>query len=371
MNGSPWLLLRIVSQYGKIPPSRWHVLFFYFLKSVLMLPFSLWEYIFLARKIKATEIKQTPLFVIGFYRSGTTMLHKYLLMDKRWGYLNTFQFIFPYATSSLEFVFKPVLQFILNLFGIRNRHFNNYPIQLDDPLEEDMMTISSLTPYSAFWAEVFPKYAEDIYERKIFFRNDEEKKKWQAAYLYYLKKLTRKTKGKPLLLKNPPNTGRIPALLELFPDAKFVFIYRNPYQVYCSTVNLWKNTLERMYALNKITDEERDRIIFGIFARINSQYENDKSLINPANLVEVRYEDLKADPSLEIRKIYDKLDMEGFDIFEKELLKKLGQEKDYKTFSYQYDNIDQSEIYRQWGNFIDKWSYDRLPVSADKKTKQE
>jgi len=50
-----------------------------------MLPFSLWEYIFLARKIKATEIKQTPLFVIGFYRSGTTMLHKYLLMDKRWG----------------------------------------------------------------------------------------------------------------------------------------------------------------------------------------------------------------------------------------------------------------------------------------------
>lgn len=126
-----------------------------------------------------------------------------------------------------------------------------------------------------------------------------------------------------------------------------------------------------MYALNRITDEERDRIIFGIFARINDQYEKDKSLISPANLVEVIYEDLKADPILEIRKIYDNLGMEGFESFEKVLLTKLGQEKDYKTFSYQYDNIDQSEIYRQWGNFIDKWSYGRLPVSADKKPKHK
>jgi hypothetical protein len=371
MNGSPLLLIRILAQNGKIPPSRWPVMIFYMLRVSLMFPFSLYEYVFLSRKIKATQIKQTPIFVIGFYRSGTTMLHKYLITDKRWGYINTFQFIFPYATNFMESVFKPLLQSMINFLGIRNRHFNNYRIGLDDPLEEDMMTISAITPYSAFWAEVFPKNAADIYEKQIFFRNEQEKKNWQTEYLYYLKKLTRKTKGKRLLLKNPPNTGRIPALLELFPDAKFIFIYRNPYQVYYSTVNLWKNTLERLYALHKITDEERDKIIYGIYEKINRRYEKDKSLVSTGNLAEVRYEDLITDPCRELRKIYDELGLDGFESVENDLMKIVTKDKKYKPFSYQFDRGEQDAIYRNCGHFIDKWNYDRLPVGNDFKQNEK
>lgn len=52
-----------------------------------------------------------------------------------------------------------------------------------------------------------------------------------------------RNKGKQLVLKNPPNTERIPYLLEMFPKAKFIFIYRNPYVLFYSIRNMWKKAI--------------------------------------------------------------------------------------------------------------------------------
>ena len=49
-----------------------------------------------------------------------------------------------------------------------------------------------------------------------------------------LKKITMYHHGKQLVLKNQDNTGKIPQLLEMFPNAKFVYCYRNPYDLYMS-----------------------------------------------------------------------------------------------------------------------------------------
>src|SRR5687768_18104609 len=42
------------------------------------------------------------------------------------------------------------------------------------------------------------------------------------------------------ILKSPPHTCRVPTLLRLFPDARFVHIVRDPYAVYPSTLHLWR-----------------------------------------------------------------------------------------------------------------------------------
>ena len=64
--------------------------------------------------------------------------------------------------------------------------------------------------------------------------------RWQRAYLGFLRRLTFKDPRR-LILKSPPHTCRIKLLLELFPDARFVHIVRDPYVVFPSTVNLWKS----------------------------------------------------------------------------------------------------------------------------------
>jgi len=41
-------------------------------------PFRWWETIMWARKIRKTAINKSPVFIIGFWRSGTTLLHSLL-----------------------------------------------------------------------------------------------------------------------------------------------------------------------------------------------------------------------------------------------------------------------------------------------------
>lgn len=360
------MLLRIMAENDRIPFSRWHVALIYILKTLIMFPLSLSERIFLARKIQTTTIQQTPVFIIGHYRSGTTFLHKVLASDKRWGGINTFNFLFPYFTSSMEKFLKPLLQGIINTFKIKHLHFHNYIFNLDDPLEEDMITLSSVTPNSAFWSEIFPKNALKHFDQQIFFNTIGEKEEWKEAYLYCLQKLTLKHKGKRLLLKNPPNTGRILALLELFPDAKFVFIYRNPYQVYYSTQNLWKRTLEKYYTLHKITDTEREKIIFTHYFKLMSKYEKDKELIPRENLAEIRYETFEKDPFAEIKRIYEELDLPDFEIVAGDIKNALDKEKKYSKYKYDYDEKTQDKIYEHWGYFINKWNYVRLTKSPSR-----
>ena len=354
------LLFRMIKNNDRIPSSRWPIAAIYLLKSLFMLPLSVWERNFLASKIEATEIQQAPIFIVGHYRSGTTYLHKLMTSDKRYAYFSTFNFLFPYCPDAIGGGMQKILQRVIDLLKMKHLHFHNYRFDLNDPIEEDMVTIGSLMPNSAFLSEVFPKNALKHMDRQIFFNSEEEKEVWKNAYLYCLKKITRKNKGKQLILKNPPNTGRIGALLELFPDAKFILIYRNPYRVYYSTLNLWKHTLEKYYALHKITDEERDQIIFSNYSRLMSKFETDKQLIPDQNLVEIRYEDFEKDPFSEIKHIYETLNLPSFDLIGDNLRKKVNKEKSYTKYSYTYDKATQDKIYGHWHYFIDKWNYSRL-----------
>ena len=61
---------------------------------------------------------------------------------------------------------------------------------------------------------------------------------WKRTLVRFLKAVTYRDPRR-LVLKSPPHTARLPVLLELFPDAKFVHIKRNPYTLFASTTNLW------------------------------------------------------------------------------------------------------------------------------------
>ena len=357
--GTPLFFFRMLARNKPVPFRKWKIVLLYTLKACMMMPFSLAENLFFSRKIHATKIRESPVFIIGHYRSGTTFLHKMMSADRQWSHITTFDFLFPFHPSFVAKPLKWMLHLFIRIFRIRHPHVNRYRVNPEDPLEEDMITISSLTPQSAFWGEVFPGSAKHHFSNQVFFRNDHEKEQWKQGYLYLLKKLTRRKTGR-LLLKNPPNTGRVRAILELFPHAKFIFIYRNPYQVYYSTLSLWKRTLEKHYTLQDISDEEREEIIYWHYDRLMHHYEVDRGLIPAGNLAEVRYETFEKDPFGEVKRIYQELGLPGFDQAEGEFRKQLEREKKYRKYSYTYDGKTQDRIYEHWGYFIEKWQYDRL-----------
>src|SRR5665648_1005332 len=102
-------------------------------------------------------------------------------------------------------------------------------------------------------------------------------------------------KGKRLILKNPANTARIKLLLELYPEAQFIHIYRNPYVVYMSTKHFY-NKMVQAFTFQKISDADLEDHILWIYKRMMESYFEEKKLIPKGNLVEIKFENLESEP---------------------------------------------------------------------------
>src|SRR5207245_2275885 len=136
-------------------------------------------------------------------------------------------------------------------------------------------------------------------------------RRWKRALKQFLRRLTYKT-GKRLVLKSPPHTARIKTLASMFPQAIFIHIVRDPYIVFPSTVNLWR-TLYKTHGLQTPTFAGLEEQVLQTFTLINDRLQEGKRLLEPRQFYELRYEELTHDPVGEIKKIYEHLQLGGFE----------------------------------------------------------
>lgn len=230
-------------------------------------------------------------------------------------------------------------------------------VDIDGPYEEEA-GISVITQWSFFHCFHFARNAEEQYLKSIHFENltKEEKTEWKNNYLKFMKAVTFANDGKRLLLKNPANTARIPTLLELFPNAVFIHIYRNPYKVYLSTIKMRNRVLNKL-ALQNASKEEIEKQVIENYKRLMKSYFKQKALIPKGNLIEIRYEDLVKDPITQVRQIYSKLQLLGFENALPGMLKYLEKQKDYKTNVYTIDKKIIQHVNSNWSFTIDRWRY--------------
>lgn len=337
----------------------------YYLQIIPVLPFAFLQYIIFSRKIRETPVTLDPIFIIGHYRSGTTLLQKLLASDKRFGFLNYYDALFPNTSMLMGKRMKPALQAIIDFFKIKNPFFHDTVLPLSEADEEDDYLINKGSAYSAYWGLIFPRRWKEWLNGSEQFSRQEYLKGWKKEYLSTVKFITFRNKGKQLVLKNPPNTERIPYLLEMFPQAKFIFIYRNPYVLFYSIRNMWKRAILGFYSVQKLTDDELDEIVFGHFDYLMGKYEKDRHLIPAGNLCEVSYEELKADPSGTIQKIYSLLDIPDFEKTAGDLLSQIESEKAYSNFRYIFDPLTLQRIGEKWAAYISRWNYDTPEVFAE------
>lgn len=132
---------------------------------------------------------------------------------------------------------------------------------------------------------------------------------WKRCFLRFLKQLTFKDPRR-LVLKSPPHTCRIKVLLDMFPDARFVHIVRNPYIVFPSTVRLWKS-LWRAHGLQPPNYAGIEEYVYTNFLRLYEKLEESRPLLKPNRFCEVRYEELVRNPVETMRRIYEQLELGG------------------------------------------------------------
>ena len=159
-----------------------------------------------------------------------------------------------------------------------------------------------------------------------------------------------------LVLKSPPHTCRIRVLLEMFPDARFVHIMRDPYVVFPSTVKLWKSLYET-HGLQKPTFAGLDEYVFETYERMYERLEEGRKLVAPGRFVELKYEDLVREPVEQMRAVYEGLQLDGFDQYRPRLQAYLQGVAGYERNRYNLTAALRDEITRRWGPIIRRYGY--------------
>jgi len=348
---------RISQTNGGIAFSKLHHILPWMVKHILFEPLRIMEYFFYERKIQEHKIASDPIFILGYYRSGTTYLQRLFIQDKNLGYQNVFQSALPELTLGFERLLIPVLSLISNLLRIKN-DFHKIPFTWDFPGEEDVALTGLTFEESVNWGNLFPNSYFDFYE-KFAWSESEYLAKWTNNYCYWLKKLSIRNKGKRLVLKSPPNTARIGILLNLFPNAKFVCIHRDPFQVYSSNQRFWR-ILDKYYSLQSISEENINGIILKSFNRTMNGYHQMKEKIPENNLFEITYESLAQDPYNRFKEIYQQLNVGDFKQIDHRVRNFVESTRSYPSITYKHSKDEQKIIRENWDPHIKFWKRLRL-----------
>jgi len=331
----------------------------YYLKLLLVMPGAMLQKIIYSKKISSVPVHSQPIFILGHYRSGTTLLHKLLASDERFGYISYYDILCPNTGILFGKWLQSVLRFIITKLKLKTAFFNNSIPSLAEPAEEERFLINKGSAYTDYWRFVFPQSWKSCISCAIQCSDENYYSNWSKEYLQVLKLASYKHKGKQLVLKSPENTGRIKYLLRMFPNAKFIYISRNPFDVYYSMMNLWKKAI-RKFCLQNISDEAIEEIIFSHYCILLDQYEKEKSLIPAGNLVEVKFDELESNPLHVLKTIYASLSIPGFKNVQHNLNQKIEQENQYHKFEYTFSAETFRKIENRWSKYIEQWNKNDL-----------
>lgn len=303
--------------------------------------------------LQSKTIDLPPVFILGHWRSGTTFVHNVLSKDKHFAYNTTYQTVFPNLMLFGQSFFKKSTSMLMP----DKRPTDNMELQVDLPQEEEF-ALANMMPYTFYNFWFFPKHTMEYCEKYLLFNDLSEKEYevFRSAFDKLIKISLWNTNGTQFLSKNPPHTGRIPQLLRMFPNAKFIYLVRNPYTVFESTRSFFTNTIKPLQ-LQEISPEQLQNNIVEVYSKLLHKYEADKHLIPKGNLVEVKFEDFEADAMAQTERIYQTLSIPGLEKARPEIEAYLASKKGYKKNRYQYAPETVKIVEKNWSFILDQWGY--------------
>jgi omega-hydroxy-beta-dihydromenaquinone-9 sulfotransferase len=345
-----WLRLLAANRF-QVDPPHWIRAAFVTAASVQNSCFRQWERWRYEAAIQSTE-PQPPLFVLGVWRSGTTHLHNLLARDERLAYPDFFDVFYPHTFLSTSWLNRGLLARFLP----ERRPQDNVRMAIGEP-QEDEFALNCLTQKSWVLLWTFPRRAAD-YERFLTLRqaSSAEIDEWQQALRWFVQKLTYKYR-RPLVLKSPAHTGRIKLLLELFPNARFVHIHRNPYDVFQSSNHSAIKAIP-YWTLQRADHAGLEERTIRQYEEIYRAYFEERDLIPAGRLHEVCYESLEADPLAELRKLYDALQLGDFAVAESAVRRYLDSIAGYQKNRFaEMEPYWKEQVAHRWRRCFDEWGY--------------
>ncbi len=298
-------------------------------------------------------MEHDPIFIIGHWRSGTTFVHNIFTQDERFGYCTTYQTVFPHMMLR---GYRP-MRSVVRLFMPSTRATDGMELGIDTPQEEEV-ALSNMTPVSHYHFLSSPQRMAHWREHALLLDgiSEAQREEWREAMRNLVHTSLHVQHRSIFLSKNPPHTARIREIMAIWPNAKFIYLVRNPYTVCESTRNFFGRTIAST-TLEPFEREEFDNEVLKTYKALIDRYERDKVLIPEGHLFEVRFEDYEADPVAMTERIYRELSLGDFDSVRSRVEAFVGSKRGFKKNRYSYEPRIVELVDRWCAATLRRWDY--------------
>ena len=307
---------------------------------------------------KNIEIK-SPLFIIGFPRSGTTFLHKIISIDTQFTTTRFWELMFApsitqkYILNILSFILRPfngmnLVNKIFNLFVI-SKSDTFHEIKLNNP-EEDYL---SLVPYASCFLLILFMPIDDIWKLNDFDNsfNDRDKNKLMRIYKRLIQRhLYVYGIDKIYLSKNPSFTSMTKSLKTHFPDCYQIGCHRDPHAAIPSLLS----SMEHGYRImsRKILDYNHVNLYIEMYKNYDFII-REQNRIN-TNFIAIKMDDLKYKLEETIKDIYNRFELMQSNQFIINLATESNKSKQY-TSRHSYNikdfNLNEENIKNEFKDY--------------------
>lgn len=309
--------------------------------------------LFWQRRLSAVELPEDPIFVVGHWRSGTTLLHELLSSDPRHAYPDTYACLAP----SHFLISKYLVPWWLGYLMPRRRPMDNVRIGWKQP-QEDEWALCLLGLPSVYRTVAFPRRLPQCPESlSVCDLAPDDVARWNQGFLGFLKSLMINQDACRLVLKSPTHTARIQHLLGLFPRARFVHVVRDPVSIFPSTMRLWTR-LAAEHGLQRPDERQMEQHVLDTFVRMYDAFETQRPQIPARQIHDVYYEQLVADPVGRMQDLYKQLQLGDFEVARRHIERQVEANSGYRANRYQVSDDLRERIEARWHGYFTRYGYE-------------
>ncbi len=282
---------------------------------------------------------QAPIYIIGNPRSGTTYLHRLMALDEQFTSMKLYQTIFPAVIfnklfAGLERLDKRLGRQLTRWVDWLDRQgFKGWEgihkTKLGQPEEDEQLFVFAALSPVIFLLFPFPEAL------KVASFVDHQSRSMQRRLMAYYRDCLQRHlysagSDKTLLVKNTTMAGRLQATREQFPDMRMIHLVRSTYDAIPSFLSMNRAAWNRFVPQTR-QDNRYNRSVAQVYCEYFRRYGEFRASLPPNQAIEVRYEDLVADPQGTIERIYAKLGITMTPAYADRLAKTVAQTKRYKS----------------------------------------
>jgi hypothetical protein len=242
-----------------------------------------------------------PVFIMGMWRSGTTFLHDLISTNRALLACTTWQCM----NSSIHALRRPPDVKPLT------RPMDGLSISMESPQEDEFALLAQGVPsvYRGFFDPRRLSGLEEWLNPQSW--ADLPSETWWPRWRRFLASVQR-GQDRRLVLKSPNHTFRLRAILRELPQSTFIWILRDPRQVFWSNVKMWK-AMFKQYALWQPDEATLDSLL-NHFLESALHYSSlalteATSALPRAQLVVLHFDDLLERPLEVLERIHDQVSL--------------------------------------------------------------